>query len=259
MLDDFYTEEDYRFPTPDYDYGGGSGFGNTGYIGIPDGSIFEGMIPGVLAPASQAELDAVKAVVDPSLWDKLKGLGSGALKYLKDNPGMAAGLLTGGGALLGALSKAPPSGGGVGKAYAGPAQQLTRTVTQGKYGPIAQHSVQAARGGIMQAYAQGGAVPIRTGNQLMEDGGFVMTKRAVDGAGGPQGIRQVLPQAQLFQGPGDGSGRDDRIKTGIRAADGGITPALVSKNEMYVPRRDVHAAGGPRKVHALMKRLERRA
>jgi hypothetical protein len=111
----------------------------------------------------------------------------------------------------------------------------------------------------MQAYAQGGAVPIRTGNQLMEDGGFVMTKRAVDGAGGPQGIRQVLPRAQLFQGPGDGSGRDDRIKTGIRARDGGVTPALVSKDEMYVPRRDVHAAGGPRNVHALMKRLERRS
>jgi len=186
----------------------------------------------------------------------LQKYGSKAFDFLKANPGLLAG---GAGALLGALSKAPPSGGGVAKAYAGPAQQLTRTVTQGKYGPIAQYGVQAARGGIMQAYAQGGAVPIRTGNQLMEDGGFVMTKRAVDGAGGPQGIRQVLPRAQLFQGPGDGSGRDDRIKTGIRAADGGVTPALVSKKEMYVPRQDVADAGGPRKVHALMKRLERRA
>lgn len=189
----------------------------------------------------------------------IKQYGGDVAKFFKDNP-WAAGLLTvGGGALLGSLDKAPPTGGGVGKAYAGPKQQLTRTVTQGKYGPIAQHSVQAARGGIMQAYAQGGSVPIRTGNQLMEDGGFVMTKRAVDGAGGPQGIRQMLPQAQLFHGPGDGSGRDDRIKTGIRAADGGVTPALVSKDEMYVPRRDVNAAGGPRKVHAMMKRLERRA
>ncbi len=186
----------------------------------------------------------------------LQKYGSKAFDFLKANPGLLAG---GAGALLGSLDKAKPSGGGVSKAYAGPAQQLTRTVTQGKYGPIAQYGVQAARGGIMQAYAQGGAVPIRTGNQLMEDGGFVMTKRAVDGAGGPQGIRQVLPRAQLFQGPGDGSGRDDRIKTGIRAADGGVTPALVSKKEMYVPRQDVADAGGPRKVHAMMKRLERRA
>jgi hypothetical protein len=197
--------------------------------------------------------------IPTGVWNALKSAGSGIYDFFKANPELLAGVLTGGGALLGSLDKAKPSGGGVGKAYAGPAQQLTRTIVQGKYGPIAQHSVQAARGGIMQAYAQGGAVPIRTGNQLMEDGGFVMTKRAVDGAGGPQGIRQVLPQAQLFQGPGDGSGRDDRIKTGIRAADGGITPALVSKNEMYVPRRDVQAAGGPRKVHAMMKSLERRA
>ncbi len=192
----------------------------------------------------------------PNLLDLVKKYGSKALDFIKKNPGLVAG---GAGAFLGYLDKAPPSGGGVKTAYAGPKQQLTRTVTQGKYGPIAQHSVQAARGGIMQAYAQGGSVPIRTGNQLMEDGGFVMTKRAVDGAGGPQGIRQVLPQAQLFHGPGDGSGRDDRIKTGIRARDGGVTPALVSKHEMYVPRQGVEDAGGPRKVHAMMKRLERSA
>jgi len=197
-----------------------------------------------------------KPLPPPNLLDLVKKYGSKALDFIKKNPGLIAG---GGGAFLGYLDKAPPSGGGVKTAYAGPKQQLTRTVTQGKYGPIAQHSVQAARGGIMQAYAQGGSVPIRTGNQLMEDGGFVMTKRAVDGAGGPQGIRQVLPQAQLFHGPGDGSGRDDRIKTGIRARDGGVTPALVSKREMYVPRQGVEDAGGPRKVHAMMKRLERRA
>jgi hypothetical protein len=168
-------------------------------------------------------------------------------------------------AYMGSKDKAPPTGGGIGYAYAGPASQLQRAVVPHPAIPgarVAMHRevpVGAAQGGIMQAYAQGGPVPIRTGNQMMEDGGFVMTKRAVDGAGGPQGIRRLLPQAQLFQGPGDGSGRDDRIKTGIRAADGGITPALVSKNEMYVPYRDVQDAGGPRRVHGLMKSLERRA
>jgi hypothetical protein len=209
---------------------------------------------GILTQGTNIPTDKGTSLKD--LWAGLKSLlptkpGSGDTDWMR----LLLPLLFGG---LAMKDKAPPGGGGVGYAYKGPEKQAMAQTVMGKYGPI--RAVQsAARGGIMQAYAQGGSVPIRTGSQMMEDGGFVMTKRAVDGAGGPQGIRQMLPQAQLFHGPGDGSGRDDRIKTGIRAANGGITPALVSKNEMYVPPYGVEDAGGPRRVHAMMKSLERRA
>lgn len=151
-------------------------------------------------------------------------------------------------AALGALSKAPPSGGGVGKKYTGPAQQLTRTITQGKYGPIAQY---AAQGGIMHAYAHGGQVkPV-----AMEDGGFVMTKRAVDGAGGPQGIQALLPGARPIRGPGTGT--SDSIPAYIQGRNG-LTPARVSNGEAYVPRR-AQPPGGTRELYAMMRQLERRA
>lgn len=151
-------------------------------------------------------------------------------------------------AALGALSKAPPSGGGVGKRYAGPAAPLTRTITQGRYGPIAQY---AAQGGIMHAYAHGGQVkPV-----AMEDGGFVMTKRAVDGAGGPQGIQALLPGARPIRGPGTGT--SDSIPAYIQGRNGTI-PARVSNGEAYVPRR-AQPPGGTRELYAMMRQLERRA
>ena len=99
----------------------------------------------------------------------------------------------------------------------------------------------------MQAYAQGGAVrPVP-----MQDGGFVMTKRAVDGAGGPQGIRSLVPEARMIRGPGNGT--SDSIPAYIQGPNG-RTPAKVSNGEAYVPPgRDT------RGLYALMKSLERRA
>lgn len=142
--------------------------------------------------------------------------------------------------------KAPPSGGGVAYAYKGPAQQLTRDVVQSKYGPVAQF---AAQGGIMQAYAQGGPV-------AMEDGGFVMTKKAVDGAGGPRGIQSLLPGARPIRGPGTGT--SDSIPAYIRGRNT-VTPARVSNGEAYVPKRTVQQAGGSRQLYNLMNMLQRRA
>lgn len=143
-------------------------------------------------------------------------------------------------------SKAPPSGGGVAYAYKGPEKQLTRTIAPGKYGPVAQF---AAQGGIMQAYAQGGPV-------AMEDGGFVMTKKAVDGAGGPRGIQSLLPGARPIRGPGTGT--SDSIPAYIRGRNT-VTPARVSNGEAYVPRRTVQQAGGSRQLYNLMNMLQRRA
>lgn len=55
-------------------------------------------------------------------------------------------------ATLAAKDRQKATGGGYGKAYQSPAP-LTRTISQGKYGPIAKY---AAEGGIIQGYARGG-------------------------------------------------------------------------------------------------------
>lgn len=98
-------------------------------------------------------------------------------------------------------------------------------------------------------YAQGGHVN-------MEDGGFVLTERAVKGAGGPRGLAAVLPHARMIRGPGTGT--SDSIPATIKGPRG-QTPARVSNGEAYVPRRAVQAAGGPKQVYGLMSALERRA
>jgi hypothetical protein len=148
-------------------------------------------------------------------------------------------------ALLSAFDRQKPSGGGVAQAYAGP-KPITRTMTQGAYGPIARY---AAEGGLMQAYAQGGKVQ-------MEDGGFVMTKRAVDGAGGPRGIQQLVPGATMIRGPGTGT--SDDIPAVINGRNG-QTPARLSNGEAYVPKPFVDRLGGARQMYALMNNLQRRA
>lgn len=178
-------------------------------------------------------------------WDKflnnLKSMGGKALDFAQTPQGLMA-LLA---ALANYADRQKPSGGGTTRAYAGP-KPITRTVTQGKYGPIARY---AAEGGLMQAYAQGGQVQ-------MEDGGFVMTKRAVDGAGGPQGIRQLVPGARMIRGPGTGT--SDDIPAVINGRNG-QTPARLSNGEAYVPRHAVDQHGGAQQMYALMNNLQRRA
>jgi hypothetical protein len=113
-------------------------------------------------------------------------------------------------------------------------------------GPVAQY---AANGGLMHAYAHGGHVN-------MEDGGFVLTKRAVDGAGGPKGLAALVPGAQPIRGPGTGT--SDDIPATIHGAKG-QTPARVSNGEAYVPRDTVQRMGGARQMYNLMNNLQRRA
>ena len=106
-----------------------------------------------------------------------------------------------------------------------------------------------AGGGITQGYAHGGRVQ-------MEDGGFVMTKRAVDGAGGPRGIQQLVPGARMIRGPGTGT--SDDVPAVINGRNG-QTPALLSNGEAYVPKRFVQNQGGPQRMYALMNNLQRKA
>ena len=178
--------------------------------------------------------------------DAAKGLGTSALNYLLNPSGSGIlGLL----AMLAAVKDRTPAYGG-GTTMGMPAKTaILPTKTQGKYGPIAKY---AAQGGLMQAYAQGGSVrPFP-----MQDGGFVMTKRAVDGAGGPQGLAQLLPNARMIRGPGTGT--SDSIPATIQGRNG-VTPAKVSNGESYVPPEGVEQAGGAQALYNLMNNLQRRA
>ncbi len=149
-------------------------------------------------------------------------------------------------ALLSMLDRQKASGGGTKMGMPAP-RQYTRTVAPGAGGtPIARY---AANGGLMQAYAQGGPVQ-------MEDGGFVLTKRAVDGAGGPRGIQQLVPDARMIRGPGTGT--SDQIPAVINGRNG-QTPARLSNGEAYVPRSAVQDQGGARRMYALMNKLQRKA
>ena len=144
-------------------------------------------------------------------------------------------------ALLSAMDRQKPRGGGAATGYAG-YKPLTRTMEQGRYGPVARY---AASGGIVNAYANGGAAQAFP----MQDGGFVMTKRAVDGAGGPQGMKRRIPEAVPIRGPGHGT--SDSIPAYIEGPNN-TTPARVSNGEMYVPPgRDT------RGLYALMRALEK--
>lgn len=199
----------------------------------------------VLPPAQSGPdpLDLENLPAKSSGWEKffggLKSFGGKALDFAQTPQGIMA-LLA---ALASYKDRARPSGGGTALAYGGP-KQLQRQIVQGKYGPIAQY---AAQGGIMHAYAQGGAVrPFP-----MQDGGFVLTADAVKGAGGPQGMRQHVPEARLIRGPGHGT--SDSIPAFIQGPNG-RTPAKVSNGEMYVPPgRDT------RGLYALMRAMERKA
>lgn len=104
----------------------------------------------------------------------------------------------------------------------------------------------------------------RGGVPMLEDGGFVLTKKAVDGLGkGDNKKGQKVASRGLGAIPirgkgakrGPMAGKDDKIKTTIE----GKQPALVSNGEAYVPRKQVERNGGAKKFYALMKAAERRA
>ena len=225
--------DDYPQPTtPDLGYYGGGD--QEGDYPMPTNP----QTPGAFGGDWTKLLNTVRSI-GSNVGSAIKGVGGKALNFAQTPQGIMA-LLA---ALVARQDRPRSSGGGTTMAYAGP-QQIQRRVVQGKYGPIVQY---AANGGIMHAYAQGGAV-----NPFpMQDGGFVMTKRAVDGAGGPQGMQQRIPEAVPIRGPGHGT--SDSIPAYIQGANG-RTPAKVSNGEMYVPPgRDT------RGLYALMRAMERKA
>lgn len=99
------------------------------------------------------------------------------------------------------------------------------------------------------SFAEGGSthsVP------MLEDGGFVLTKKAVDGLGGQQAAKEGLGAIPI---KGPGTGTSDSIPTRID----GVRPALVSNGEAYIPKREVKRRGGAKKFYALMRAAERNA
>lgn len=97
--------------------------------------------------------------------------------------------------------------------------------------------------------ASGGAVP---SVPELEDGGFVLTKKAVDGMGGQREAQAGLGAIPI-RGPGTGT--SDSIPTTID----GVRPAKVSNGEAYVPRKRVKQAGGAKRLYALMRQAEQDA
>jgi len=105
-------------------------------------------------------------------------------------------------------------------------------------------------GVLRPAYASEGG-EMRSVPQL-EDGGFVLTKRAVDGMGGQREAQAGLGAIPI-RGPGTGT--SDSIPTTID----GVRPAKVSNGEAYVPRKRVKQAGGAKRLYALMRQAEQDA
>ena len=108
------------------------------------------------------------------------------------------------------------------------------------------------RSRMSQGFSRGGSVP------MLEDGGFVLTKKAVDGLGrgsnkkGQENARRGLGAIPI---KGPGTGTSDSIKTTID----GKRPALVSNGEAYVPKRQVAKRGGAKAFYALMNKAEKAA
>ena len=106
--------------------------------------------------------------------------------------------------------------------------------------------------GGLASLARGGSVP------MLETGGFVLTKKAVDGLGkGSNKKGQANAQRGLGAIPikGPGTGTSDSIKTSIDKK----RPALVSNGEAYVPKKQVAKKGGAKAFYALMKQAEKAA
>jgi hypothetical protein len=115
-----------------------------------------------------------------------------------------------------------------------------------------QAAAAAATANNMGGFAYGGSVP------TLEEGGFVLTKKAVDGLGGGNNKRgQQVAQKTLGAKPirGPGTGTSDSIRTSIA----GKQPALVSNGEAYVPEKKVKQNGGAKAFYELMARAEKAA
>ena len=107
------------------------------------------------------------------------------------------------------------------------------------------------QGGLVAAYAAGGAVEL-------EEGAFVVPADVVSMVGngssnaGLEALSRTL-NAQPLDGPGDGLSDD------IPAHIDGRMPARVARQEAYIGPADVARAGGAKRLYALIDRIRRQA
>ena len=116
----------------------------------------------------------------------------------------------------------------------------------------AEAAAAAAAATNFSGFEKGGSVP------TLEEGGFVLTKKAVDGLGDGDNKRgQQVAQKNLGAKPirGPGTGTSDSIPTTIA----GKQRALVSNGEAYVPAKKVKQNGGAKAFYELMARAEKAA
>jgi len=127
--------------------------------------------------------------------------------------------------------------------------EVRRQQVAAEQAAAAEAAANAYSGG---GFKTGGSVP------MLEEGGFVLTKKAIDGLGGGDNKRgqQVAKKnlgAKSIRGPGTGT--SDSIRTSIA----GKQPALVSNGEAYVPEKKVKQNGGAKAFYELMARAEKAA
>jgi hypothetical protein len=195
---------------------------------------------GITAPAG-ASLGSGAA---PSFLDK-------SLAWAKANPMQAGALGLGAVGAMGGFDQ-PQSG------FAAPQEERSNVQLSGRWKPDYEETESGMHtpGHIYfpgdryrGSFAEGGSthsVP------MLEDGGFVLTKKAVDGLGGQQAAKAGLGAIPI---KGPGTGTSDSIPTSID----GVRPALVSNGEAYIPKREVKRQGGAKKFYALMRAAERNA
>jgi hypothetical protein len=123
---------------------------------------------------------------------------------------------------------------------------------------MADYYYDPSLGGFVEKYKEPSNFFKNGGVPMLEDGGFVLTKQAVDGLGkGDNKEGQKVANRGLGAIPikGPGHGTSDSIRTTIE----GKQPALVSNGEAYVPKKQVEKNGGAKRFYALMRAAERRA
>lgn len=210
-------------------------------------------------PLGQAYADAYQAAQPTDAMGRLRAAGTGLQNITE--PGFMANL---GQQFPTGMSKAAAGIGAIGAlggfeqpklGFAAPQQQ---TSTAKLSGPIRRpydpernlytdygilQPTYAAKGGEMHSVPQ------------LEDGGFVLTKKAVDGMGkgsNDRGQRAAAAGLGAIPIKGPGTGTSDSIPTTID----GVRPAKVSNGEAYVPQKRVKQAGGAKKLYALMRKAE---
>lgn len=204
-------------------------------------------------PGQSATANAMTGLQQLGQPGGMSQLGSGLMEQYGGKMGAAA---AGIGA-LGALGgfEQPQLG------FAAPQQQPSnyrkQVANRRPYDPTAPGGYYYTDRGILQPQYAAKGGEIHSVPQL-EDGGFVLTKKAVDGIGkgdNEKGQRRAAAGLGAIPIKGPGTGTSDSIPTTID----GKRPALVSNGEAYVPRREVKKRGGAKKFYAMMKKAEQAA